>query len=232
MTLEGFSPLLLMVVYMALIDSIDPCFFILYASILASYSLRDLRSTGRVALSFILSVACGYWVFEFVLRSVLGTYSLPREYILVLLMAYGLAMVVYGVRESMKDKPVSHDVCRDDMVECGVSKRLGLERLAKAGGVAYVSLTGFIASFTLLPCSAGMYIVYAMLTSSEPLWVWIPYTLLYVAVFVSPLILITLAFIGLSRTVLYEKLLRHQNVLRIIGGITAMAIAVYIYLYR
>ncbi|ADV65067.1 electron transporter [Desulfurococcus mucosus] len=221
--------LVLMVVSMALMDSVDPCFFILYAGILASYSMGGLRKITEVALVFISSVFTGYWVFGFLLRGVLRTLPFTPVHLSIIMLIYGVLMVAYGLVSLRRRSDGSGTVCRDDMVECGLTNRLGLRRLAEAGGAVYVAVTGFIASFTLLPCSAGMYIVYNVLMSGAPLWLWIPYTLLYVALFVSPLVLLTLVFVGMARTRIIERLARHQGIIRVLGGLTAILVATYIY---
>ncbi|MCY0868681.1 MAG: transmembrane electron transporter [Desulfurococcus sp.] len=220
------------IIAMALADSIDPCFFALYTGILASYSMGDIRRLAKVAMIFILSVCTGYSILGFILRSILREFSLKPVYVSLLLAAYGLIIISHGLYSYVKQRKPSEAVCRDDMVECRLANRLGLRSLIEKGSLVYVALTGLIACFTLLPCSAGMYVVYSVLMREAPIILWIPYTILYVAVFTMPLVLITLAFAGLSRLAFYERILRHQDAARIAGGILSVGIAIYIYFHH
>ncbi|MEM0109784.1 transmembrane electron transporter [Desulfurococcus sp.] len=222
-----------MLATMALIDSVDPCFFILYTGILISYVAGSMRKLVEISVVFILTVFTGYWVFGFLLRNVFSRVLVSPIYIFIIMIIYGVSMIIYGFHDLAKERNSGGDeICREDMVECNLSRRIGLQKLLETGGLIYIALTGFIASFTLLPCSAGMYIIYNMLTSDTPFPIWAFYTFLYTAIFVSPLVLITLIYIGIMKTRIHEKLIKHQASLRILGGLIAVAIAVYVYLYR
>lgn len=222
-----------MLATMALIDSVDPCFFILYTGILISYVAGSMRKLVEISAVFILTVFTGYWVFGFLLRNVFSRVSVSPIYIFIIMMTYGVSMIIYGFHDLIKKRNNKGDeICREDMVECNLSRRIGLQKLMETGGLIYIALTGFIASFTLLPCSAGMYIIYNMLTSDIPFPIWAFYTFLYTAIFVSPLVLITLIYIGIMKARIHGKLIKHQASLRILGGLIAVAIAVYVYLYR
>jgi hypothetical protein len=90
-------------------------------------------------------------------------------------------------------------------------------------------------SLTILPCSAGLYIAYILITANTPMYLWIPLTILYILVFVSPLVLVTMGLVGLFKAAKYMAgwsiSERYSELLRIIGGVIATTTGIYLYYY-
>lgn len=222
-----------MVVTFALADSIDPCFFAIYASILASVSssVYELRRVFYVGVSFIASVAIGYFLIGYIIRSFVGALPIGRNITAYVLIAYGVVVSAMAVLHR-GNTPLT-EACREDQgVTCRVVNAISertLTTLRMRLPYLYASLVGFLASFTILPCSAGLYIVYNVATAYLGLYMWVLLTILYVSVFISPLLLLSLAIVGLLR--ISRKLyLKHFNSVKLLGGLLSVVVGIYVLL--
>ena len=220
----------------ALIDSFDPCIFALFATLLASSMLVDTKQALRVGAAFIASTYIGYVLFGLLLR-IASTYifellsriaavlGAPIKLLALLLYAYGLFALASALFSAKREEVV----CREDDVTCKLANRLRLTKFAS--GVLPAAVLGIVASFTLMPCSAGLYILYNIVTRQYSYALWIPLTLLYVAVFVLPLVLILLAFFGLSkRSNIYVALLKYEGLIKLAGSLIMLSAATYMVL--
>lgn len=220
-----------MAVTFALVDSVDPCFFAVYASILVSLSgsVRDLRKVFYASSSFIASVSVGYFAIGLLVRSLARGLPIGREATAYLLVAYGALLI--AIVALSKGKPSTDSACREGRsIACFVAEAIsrgGLTSLSAKLPYLYASVVGLLASFTILPCSAGLYVVYNVATASLGLYAWVPLTALYVAVFVSPLLLLSLAMIGLLKLG-RRTYLRHFGLARLLGGLLSIAVGMYV----
>jgi cytochrome c biogenesis protein CcdA len=117
-----------------------------------------------------------------------------------------------------------------DIAVCRLAKKLRLDAIdPNRYGVVGIVLLGFIASFTLMPCSAGLYVTFNIITKDVGFAAWLPLACLYTAFFVLPLIIIAVAVIGLTKiSTLYKYALSKQRFIKIAASIIMMAIALYI----
>lgn len=219
-----FPSLVFMLVYWALIDSVDPCIFALFVTILISASLISVKHVVRIGLTFISSTFLGYLAFGALLRFLAG--GLPRWLLGLATLSYGLIMLV----NSLKSKEVSNQlfVCREDNIPCRIINALKLYKISRPE-ILPTAMLGIIASFTLLPCSAGLYILFNIIVTEYGFLTWLLLSVLYVAVFETPLILILLFFVGFSRVKkVSEVLMSKQRLVKIIGSLTMIAVSIYI----
>lgn len=222
-----------MAVTFALTDSIDPCFFTIYASILVSTSsgVRELRKVFYVGISFITSVAIGYFLIGFIIRSFVGVLPMERSVTAYVLIAYGV--VISATALLHKGSTSLTEACREDQgVACKVVNAISgrtLTTLKTKIPYLYASLVGFLASFTILPCSAGLYVVYNVATAYLGFYMWVLLTILYVSIFISPLLLLSLAILGLLR-ISKRLYLKHFNLVKLLGGLLSIAVGIYILL--
>jgi len=209
----------------AIIDSIDPCIYVLYVSLL-TVSATDIRHVMKISSSFILSVYIGYLVFNAILRFVLNIVSPSRSILSFVLILYALALILYTL---LLERNNVEDICREDRPLCRFINRFDLR--LRTLNIFSVAVIGFLASFTILPCSAGMVLAFNIVTRDLGFSAWIPLAALYTTVFVSPLLLISLAVIGLTKIKnVYELILRHQKLVKILGGILMILVAILIIL--
>lgn len=213
-----------MLVYWALIDSVDPCIFTLFVTILISASLMSVRHVVKIGSVFIASTFLGYLAFGALLRFLAG--GLPRWLLGLAALSYGLIMLA----NSLKSREASTQlfVCREDNLPCRIVNTLKLDKILKAE-VLPTAVLGVIASFTLLPCSAGLYILFNIIMTEYGFLTWLLLSLLYVIIFEIPLMLILLFFIGFSRIRrVNEVLMSRQKIIKMIGSLTMVTVSIYI----
>ncbi len=217
---EAIKGIIGLLVPLALADSINPCTFTLYAVMLLSVSMSGSRSrVAAVGIAFIAAIILGYFSLGMGLSQA-ATY-LPRWAILAVATAYSSYLIVKSIRGLRSGQPV---VCREGDESCR-GGRLG-ELFSKRVGVAASFAVGLIASFTLLPCSAGPYIVFAMLISSQSLLRRIALLLVYDVIFVLPLTAILAAMLGVTRFEgVRERLVKYQPIIGFISASLLIAVA-------
>ncbi|MCX8196237.1 MAG: hypothetical protein N3F67_04085 [Acidilobaceae archaeon] len=215
------------IVMLALIDSVDPCIFAIYVGILASMSSIGIGALVRVAVSFIVGVFIGYLSFGLFLKSVLAELPIDRRLLALLLLLYGLLVLYSSLPAALRVREARME-CRQEDLPCRVAIALGLYGASPRGALV-AALLGFVAAITLLPCTSGMYIVYNVLMREVSLWVWALYTIVYNVVFVSPLVVISAAFIFTASvpSVSFFLLSRAEQI-KVIGGFIAVLVAIYI----
>ncbi len=224
--MSEFLGLMSLLVSWALADSVDPCIFALFVSILTSASLINIGSVVRVGVSFIASTFVGYMLFGFVIRILAG--GLPRWVMSLVMLVYGVTSLLSAIRGDVGKQATF--VCREDELPCRVVNALRLVEMSRAEVIPTI-IIGVIASFTLLPCSAGLYILYNTIMSQYGFLVWLPLTTLYVIIFELPLILILLVFIGVSKVRRVSNVLSSsQRLVKILGATIMISASLYLLL--
>lgn len=218
------SSLVFMFVYWALMDSVDPCVFALFVTILVSASLASIKHVIKIGSTFIISTFLGYLTFGALLRFLAG--GLPKWLLGIATLSYGLIMLASSLRS--REINTQLFVCREDEIPCRIINAFKLSEILRAEVLPTVIL-GFIASFTLLPCSAGLYILFNIVMAEYDFLTWLLLSLLYVTVFETPLVLILLFFVGFSKIKkVSEVLMSKQKVIKVIGSLTMIAVSIYI----
>ncbi|QOR93909.1 hypothetical protein IMZ38_04460 [Thermosphaera chiliense] len=223
---QDLPSLIAWIVTSALIDSIDPCFYALYLSIIASTTLSNVRNMLKTAGAFLSSVYLGYLLFGFLVKSLASQVLIERWHTGILLLLYGSVLISYTYLAPRKGG--NKELCREDNLECKIINALGL---ARSFTIPYIVLLGLLSSLTILPCSAGLYIVYVVITTKYDMLVWLPLTMLYVFVFISPLILMTAGLVGLAKIGnVFSIMIRHERLFKIMGGVLALGAGTYLIL--
>lgn len=233
--------LLLLIIIYALIDSVDPCFFAIYVSVLISIGLTNLREVVKSGLLFISAVGLGYFILGYALRSLALHIDVSRSAAAPYIILYGLIVTLYGLFKLMKRSGLRTDqLCREESgALCRIARKLELSRVGSLPiplRHAYLIALGLVMSFTILPCSAGLYVVYNILLVNAPLYLWVFSTLLYILVFVSPLVIITFSLVGLVKITKYAaswgRIEKYSELIRVVGGIVAIITGVYLLLFE
>jgi len=231
---------------LALADAVNPCTIYIYVLLLIATALaastesypdvvRDARccynanalpsSRGwrvrgvvkRVALcglAFTLAIYVGYMALGLGLAKVLGLLTLDLRLLALIAIAFGLWTIVSAALRKSRV----------------VGRGTVLNILSRAAASPLLSFgLGLLLTFTLLPCSAGPYVVFLGLLSPYSLTVLIPYLALYNLIFVSPLLAILLAMIVTTR---FERVQRvvveNSSTLSAIAGALLIAIGLYL----
>ena len=183
------------IIFLALADSVNPCTFSLFSALL----LITLHSLGKTkvattGLSFILAVFVGYYALGLGLFRILIVIPNINKALAVMGLAMGALSIISSSKPEFRS-PIPKSVRR--FMEIRVSKSYG--------SPAASFMLGVFATFTLLPCSSGPYLVGVGLVSVLKGSIQAHLLLiLYGILFTTPLILIlviVLASGGLSRRI-------------------------------
>ncbi|MBN1941395.1 MAG: hypothetical protein JW772_04405 [Candidatus Diapherotrites archaeon] len=89
------------------------------------------------------------------------------------------------------------DQKEEDCPGCGIMQKGRTAKILRERSVLLGSfLVGLIVSFFLTPCTAGPYFVAGGILSNFPFIIALPYLLLYLAIFIAPMVIITLITYG------------------------------------
>ena len=206
MATMGLSEILGLLVFLALLDSVNPCTLTLYGLFLLGELAMKKRVIGP-GLLFIAIVYLGYLAIGFGLFY-LAMY-IPQKIL-------GILAIILGAYNIL-------DVIRGgEQFKCSVCDKLS--RLGKAMGNPYVMalVLSLISVSVLLPCTSGPLIAFiAVLKTSRPALadILLP---IYVAIFSLPLIIIYVVLGVMGKKGLLEKI--PSRVLRSVQLITSLVI--------
>ncbi|NJE06235.1 cytochrome c biogenesis protein CcdA [Thermococcus sp. M36] len=202
---------------LAMSDSINPCTFVIYTMLLIAISVREIskRRLYVIGFAFIAAVYVSYYLLGIGLLYFAG--YLP-------LWVAGVAAIIFGaytIATGLMEKPRIGD-------KGGIRKRIFSSEATVLGAFTL----GVIVSTTLLPCSAGSYLVYAIIISKAGKALAFLLLGLYNLVFVLPLVVILLAMGSVTESKRFSQaMVRHSRELSVIAGLLLVAIGVWVLLY-
>ncbi|ABM81181.1 hypothetical protein [Hyperthermus butylicus] len=210
--------LLWQLVALAAADSVNPCTFYIFATLLLALSLRATRrSVAIAAVSFIAGVYVGYLILGLGLATA-GT-MVPRTVFLAIALGYAGITVANSVSELARGKPVTPKPAR----------LLGPKAVGVAGAAASLVL-GFTLALTLLPCSGGPLVAFIYIAGehgyASPLKL-VPLLMLYNTIFVAPLVSIAIVFVLTGKVIASRLQGKRMSIASLASGILLAAIAVY-----
>jgi len=200
------------IVLLALADSINPCTFAVFTALL----LISLHSLGRVkaaltGVSFISAIYICYYILGLGLIQALTGFPYTDKIVATAGLIIGVLSIIHGLKPKFKS-PIPKTL------------RKPLERFLEK---AYFSpaasfMFGVLASFTLLPCSGGPYVVSLGLLSTlkEKFQVYLLLAL-YNTIFIAPLLIILLAILASREYVRKVKIIRgrHLGIMELTSGL-------------
>ncbi len=203
---------LTLVLSMAILDSINPCTFAIYTSLLIMASTihgKNHKQVKIVGLSFILGVFVAYYLLGLGLLAVLGFLDLISKVIGLAAMALGLYLLLTNVSGRGCKIKVRH-----------------LKYVRSAVNPYLAFIIGDFLGLTLLPCSGGPYVV--TLTVMEkfklPYYYEIILLTIYNTVFIMPLVLILTGIYHVWKIVKGE-----ERIIKIIEGLILIGLGTYIF---
>jgi len=199
---------------LAMSDSINPCTFIIYTMLLIALSVREVskRRLYLIGAAFIAAVYVSYYLLGVGLLYFAG--YLP-------LWVAGVAAIVFG----------AYTIATGLMEKSRVGdKSKNRRKIFSSDASALGAFTlGVIVSTTLLPCSAGSYLVYAIIISKAGKALAFLLLALYNLVFVLPLVVILLAMGSVTESKRFSQaMVRHSRELSVIAGTLLIAIGVWV----
>jgi len=209
---------------LALADSVNPCTFAVFTALLfmALHALGKTRA-AMTGLSFIAAVFACYYILGLGFIRILVAIPHVEEIVASIGLAVGVLSIGQGLNPKFKS-PVPKPLRR--FMEVQVSKSYVSPVASFALGVA--------ASFALLPCSSGPYIVGIGLLSAlnDPVQTYLLLTL-YNSIFVAPLIAILFAVLFSGAYVRRIKTFRGTKLglMELISGLLLAIVCVYLLLF-
>jgi len=191
-------------IMLALSDSVNPCTFLIYITLLMLLSLKynSVRRVIRVGLSFIMGILVGYVCLGIALFRI--TMFIPKAIIVVL----GITLGVYSIVTGIMRKPKI------------IAPRKSYDLLYKVTTTISAFGIGLLISLSLLPCSAGPYIIAIKMLSEINVIEALPYIIVYNFIFVLPLIFVlTMTCMGLKIDMVREVLAKKYKHLSVVAGI-------------
>lgn len=196
---EGLSPKqegvsVYQILGLAAVDAVNPCelavLVILMTAILTKFP-KERNKALKAGLSFSLAIFLMYLFFGALIISgfkfVAGFTQISSTWFYKLLGALSLLLGILNIKDAIKYGGGGF------VMEVPMSWRPKMKSLIQGTtSVGGAFLVGLIVSFFLTPCTAGPYFVAGGLLSSMSLLEALPYLLLYMAVFISPMLAITL----------------------------------------
>ncbi len=223
--LESLLTLLPETVLLALSDSINPCALYIYVVLLIAAALSVygekraiMRHVTSIGLSFVVAVYIGYMLLGLGLLKAVSVLPLYAPIASAIAIGFGAWTIATGVLRKSRS----------------IAKGFVLERIPRASLSIPLSFAlGLLVTFTLLPCSAGPYLLFvtiakrAGLTMAELL----PLLAIYNTVFVSPMIAILLFMSSISKLESVQRfIVSRGDVLSIFSGLLLTALGIYVLL--
>ncbi|WP_297550742.1 cytochrome c biogenesis protein CcdA [Thermococcus sp.] len=201
---------------LAMSDSINPCTFVIYTMLLIAISVREVsrRRLYVIGSAFILAVYISYFLLGVGLLY-LGQY-IPLWLAGVFAIGFGIYTMVTGILERSR-----------------IGDKAKIRRKIFSADATFIGsfLLGVIVSTTLLPCSAGSYLVYATIIAHGSRALAFFLLALYNLIFVLPLVVILLALGSVSESKRFSQaMVRHSAELSVIAGLLLVAIGVWVLL--
>ncbi len=219
------SEIVPLLVGLALADAVNPCTLYIYtllliaAALAAGYGMEVKRSEIvrkplLCGLAFVAAIYSGYLALGLGLTAALRIVAEHTWIFGLVAIAFGSWTIVTGIAK--KSRVVAKGTVLDLLHRASVSPMLSFA-------------LGLLLTFTLLPCSAGPYVVFTGLLASYPLASALGYLALYNLVFVSPLLAILIIVVLTMRvTGVQQFILEHSSELSILAGSLLIAIGIYV----
>jgi len=227
---------------LAALDSINPCFLALYTMlIVAAAATGGAMAAVTAGLAVTLGVYTGYYLLGLGIAQALEVVGWPLRLLLAALMIILGARSIYeAYRERKKRRPVAMQQEAQQPQAGGAEpapQQAGVEavegecricRLIDIKGLkGPLALYGFglLASWTLLPCTAGPYVAALVLLEGYSLPAKLALLALYNAVFIAPLLAVMVA-----STKIVEKYRRLVPYAELVAGVALIILGVVVIL--
>lgn len=224
--------LILYTATLAIIDSFDPCFYALLASILISTLLISPKYAVKAGIVFLSAIYFGYLLIGLLIRYI--SLVLPPLILAGFLFFYGFITLLINIlnksQGAINRVIVNSDevTCKEDDIPCKIISIINIDKYIARGFLA-IFLLGLLSSFTILPCSAQLYIVFHATTISYGALVGFLLTLLYVAIFITPPAALFIMFITASKSRrVFNIVLKHERLFKITGALIMITVAIYL----
>ncbi len=200
---KSIQEVVYVIVLASLADSVNPCTFSVFtALLLISIATMGKRRMLSIGLAFISAIYIAYTLIGLGLMSVIG-YIPVVKYVVGIMAIVAAIYVLSGIARG-----------KSTTTEPKILKSYISSRIRKAVSPLMSFIIGMIVSVTLLPCTAGPYLVaMVVLTSLKNQMLKLPLLLLYNAIFTFPLILIVAGIYTLAIKIKSVKIWRSKRII-------------------
>ena len=201
-------------IFLALIDSVNPCTITLYFSFLLTLLSAKRKIIGP-AILFLIVIFIGYYMIAFGFK-LLSQY-IPSTILLGIAIAVGLYNIIDAGRNYSKG------------IKCTWCEKIGVfDKILKSPYIAALILS-LISVTVLLPCTSGPLLVFITMIKDYPLYLALPLLIIYNVIFISPLLVIFVASYMLGKQEkIANYIMNHAQVIEFIAGILIILIAFYL----
>jgi cytochrome c biogenesis protein CcdA/glutaredoxin len=223
------------IIGLALVDAVNPCelaVLIILMTTILTRNPKDKFKALKVGLAFTLGIFLVYFVFGLALREIFAVISnsigaLETNFFLIL----GILAVIIGIFNLKDAFNYGYGGFIMEVPQAWRPKMKKIIESTTSPLGAFVA--GLIIAFFLTPCTAGPYLVFSGIISQMSLISALPYLLLYMFIFVSPMLLITLVtYFGFAKV---EDMggwrERNLNKLHLIAGILMVLVGIWMILF-
>ncbi|EEB73010.1 cytochrome c biogenesis CcdA family protein [Thermococcus sp. AM4] len=214
LSLLGMSYFIPQFLTLALTDSVNPCTFAVYTLFLIALSVKgvDKKRLYIVGLSFVVAVYISYYTLGLGLTLIAG--RIPLRWAGYFAIAFGLYTILTGLAERSRT---------------GDKRALRRKMFSAETTVIGALILGISVSTTLLPCSAGPYLVYAAVIARASTAMVFLLLALYNLIFILPLLTILFAMGSLRESKEFSRaMVRHSAELSVVAGLLLIAIGLWI----
>ncbi|RLG89897.1 MAG: hypothetical protein DRO16_03220 [Thermoprotei archaeon] len=203
-------------IFLALIDSVNPCTITLYFSYLLTLLSAKKKIIGP-AIVFLIVIFIGYYMIAFGFK--LLSQFIPSTILLGIAIVVGLYNIIDAGRNYSKG------------IKCTWCEKIGVfDKVLKSPYIAALTLS-LISVTVLLPCTSGPLLVFITMIKDYPLYLTLPLLVIYNIIFISPLLIIFIASYMLGKQEkIANYLMNHAQVIEFIAGILIILIAFYLLL--
>ncbi len=201
-------------IFLALIDSVNPCTITLYFSFILTLLSARKKIVGP-AILFLIVVFIGYYMIAFGFK--LLSQFIPKRILLAIAIVVGLYNIIDAGRNYSKG------------IKCTWCEKIGVfDKVLKSPYMAALTLS-LISVTVLLPCTSGPLLVFITMIKDYPLYLTLPLLIIYNIIFISPLLIIFIASYMLGKQEkIANYLMNHAQVIEFIAGILIILIAFYL----
>ncbi|GEM_PF-2401034 len=201
-------------IFLALIDSVNPCTITLYFSFLLTLLSAKRKIIGP-AITFLIVIFIGYYMIAFGFK--LLSQFIPSTILLVIAIVVGLYNIIDAGRNYSKG------------IKCTWCEKIGVfDKVLKSPYIAALTLS-LISVTVLLPCTSGPLLVFITMIKDYPLYLTLPLLIIYNIIFISPLLIIFIASYMLGKQEkIANYIMNHAQVIEFIAGILIILIAFYL----
>ncbi|MGC8675097.1 hypothetical protein [Fervidicoccus sp.] len=213
-------------VSLAASDAVNICIISVYSLLIVTIAVNKSRKRAAISgLGFALGIFTGYLALGLGLLKVISSLgTLPSTIARYILAFYGIILIIYSAYSYLTQER-NCIICKENEGKNNKSFLNIKSWMNKSPALHYI--LGLILSISLIPCSAGPYIVFILLLSTvSGMLTKILYLLIYDIIFVAPLLILLEIIVLTLKKVNERKVAIVRELVFIIAGLLLIVLAI------